>query len=88
MIIFETHAQGRMAKGCRPHRRHAPRPGRVDRVSGLPPAPPGAAQAKVVTFTADCPAWISARLDWVVAQVKLEPGAWSKFWTGATRCIT
>ena len=33
----------------------------------------GAAQAQVVTFTADGAPWIWARLDWVVAQVGLEP---------------
>ena len=33
----------------------------------------GAAQAKVVTFTADGAPWIWARLDWVIAQVGLEP---------------
>src|SRR5271168_4109533 len=33
----------------------------------------GAAKAKLVTFTADGAPWIWARLDWVIAQVKLEP---------------
>jgi hypothetical protein len=33
----------------------------------------GGARAKVVTFTADGAPWIWARLDWVIAQVKLEP---------------
>ena len=33
----------------------------------------GAAKAKVVTFTADGAPRIWARLDWVIAQVKLDP---------------
>src|SRR5512142_2523008 len=33
----------------------------------------GGAQALVVTFAADGAPWIWARLDWVIAQVKLEP---------------
>ena len=33
----------------------------------------GAAQANVVTFVADGAPWIWKRLDWVVAQVKLDP---------------
>ena len=33
----------------------------------------GAAKAKVVTFVADGAPWIWTRLDWVIAQVKLEP---------------
>jgi hypothetical protein len=33
----------------------------------------GAAQANVVTFVADGAPWIWARLDWVIAQVKLDP---------------
>jgi hypothetical protein len=33
----------------------------------------GAVKAKLVTFTADGAPWIWARLDWVVAQVKLDP---------------
>jgi len=33
----------------------------------------GAAKAKLVTFTADGAPWIWARLDWVIAQVKLDP---------------
>ena len=33
----------------------------------------GAAKARVVTFVADGAPWIWARLDWVIAQVKLDP---------------
>ena len=33
----------------------------------------GAAKAKVVTFAADGARWIWKRLDWIVAQVKLDP---------------
>jgi len=32
-----------------------------------------AAQAKMATFVADGAAWIWKRLDWVVAQIKLNP---------------
>ena len=74
LIVFETDDQGRMAKGCRPI---------IDGTLRGPDAliesvafhlhRLGAAQAKVVTFTADGAPWIWARLDWVVAQVGLEP---------------
>src|SRR5208337_3348139 len=33
----------------------------------------GAARAKLVSFVADGAAWIWGRLDWVIAQVKLDP---------------
>ena len=33
----------------------------------------GAAKAKLVTFAADGAPWIWARLDWVIAQAKLDP---------------
>lgn len=74
VILFQTDEKGRMAKGSRPV------------IDGTLQGPDalielvafhlhrlGAAKAKVVTFTADGAPWIWARLDWVVAQVKLEP---------------
>jgi hypothetical protein len=74
LIVFEVDEEGRMARGCRPV---------LDGTLRGPDAPIeltafhlhrlGAAQAKVVTFTADGAPWIRARLDWVTAQVGLEP---------------
>jgi hypothetical protein len=76
LILFETDEKGRMAKGARPL---------IDGTLGGPDAliellafhlhRLGAARADVVTFTADGAPWIWARLDWVMAQVGLEP-AW------------
>ena len=74
VILFETDEKGRMAKGSRPV------------IDGTLQGPDalielvafhlhrlGAAKAKMVTFAADGAPWIWARLDWVVAHVKLEP---------------
>jgi hypothetical protein len=74
VILFETDAKGRMAKGSRPV------------IDGTLQGPDvlielvafhlhrlGAARAKIVTFTADGAPWIWARLDWVIARVKLDP---------------
>jgi hypothetical protein len=74
VILFETDEKGRMVKGSRPV------------IDGTLQGPDalielvafhlhrlGAAQAKMVTFTADGAPWIWARLDWVVAEVGLEP---------------
>jgi hypothetical protein len=74
VILFETDKKGRMAKGSRPV------------IDGTLQGPDvlielvafhlhrlGAAEASVVTFAADGAPWIWARLDWVIAQVKLEP---------------
>jgi hypothetical protein len=73
VILFETDKQGRMAKGSRPV------------IDGTLQGPDallelvafhlhrlGAARAMMVTFVADGAPWIWARLDWVIAQVKLE----------------
>ena len=74
VIIFETDAQGRMAKGCRPLIDGTLRgPDALIELVAFHLHRLGAAQAKVVTFTADGAPWIWARLDWVVAQIKLEP---------------
>jgi hypothetical protein len=74
VILFEVDKAGRMVRGSRPV---------IDGTLQGPDAlielvafhlhRMGAAKAYVVTFVADGAAWIWARLDWVVAQVKLEP---------------
>lgn len=74
VILFPTDEKGRMIKGSRPV------------IDGTLKGPDallelvafhlhrlGAARAKLVTFVADGAPWIWARLDWVIAQVKLEP---------------
>jgi hypothetical protein len=74
VILFETDEKGRMVRGSRPV------------IDGTLQGPDalielvafhlhrlGAAKALMVTFTADGAPWIWARLDWVVAQVKLDP---------------
>jgi hypothetical protein len=74
VILFQTDATGRMVKGSRPV------------IDGTLQGPDvlielvafhlhrlGGARALVVTFAADGAPWIWARLDWVIAQVKLEP---------------
>jgi len=74
MILFEIDEKGRMVRGSRPV------------IDGTLQGPDalielvafhlhrlGAAKAKVVIFLADGAPWIWARLDWVIAQAKLEP---------------
>jgi hypothetical protein len=74
VILFETDAKGRMIKGSRPV------------IDGTLQGPDalielvafhlhrlGAAKALMVSFVADGAPWIWARLDWVIAQVGLEP---------------
>jgi hypothetical protein len=74
VILFETDEKGRMVKGSRPV------------IDGTLQGPDalielvafhlhrlGAAKAKLVSFAADGAPWIWARLDWVIAQVKLDP---------------
>jgi hypothetical protein len=74
VILFEADAKGRMLKGSRPV------------IDGTLQGPDalielvafhlhrlGGARARVVTFAADGAPWIWARLDWVTAQVKLDP---------------
>ena len=74
VIVFQTDKKERMAKESRPV------------IDGTLQGPDalielvafhlhrlGAAKAKLVTFTADGAPWIWARLDWVIAQVKLDP---------------
>ena len=74
VILFEVDKKGRMVRGSRPV---------IDGTLQGPDAlielvafhlhRMGAAQAQVVTFVADGAPWIWKRLDWVVAQVKLDP---------------
>ena len=74
VILFETDEKGRMVKGSRPV------------IDGTLQGPDvlielvafhlhrlGGARATVVTFAADGAPWIWARLDWVIAQVQLDP---------------
>jgi hypothetical protein len=74
LILFEVDKKGRMVRGSRPI------------IDGTLQGPDalielvafhlhriGAAQARVVTFLADGAPWIWKRLDWVVAQAKLDP---------------
>jgi hypothetical protein len=74
MILFEIDEKGRMVRGSR------------SVIDGTLQGPDalielvafhlhrmGAAKAKVVIFLADGAPWIWARLDWVIAQAKLEP---------------
>lgn len=74
LILFETDDKGRMAKGCRPIIDGTLRgPDALIELLAFHLHRLGAAQAKVVTITADGAPWIWARLDWVIAQVGLEP---------------
>jgi hypothetical protein len=74
LIIFETDEKGRMAKGCRPIIDGTLRgPDALIELLAFHLHRLGAAGANVVTITADGAPWIWARLDWVVAQVGLEP---------------
>ena len=74
LIVFETDDKGRMAKGCRPVIDGTLRgPDALIELVAFHLHRLGAAAAKVVTFTADGAPWIWARLDWVTAQVGLEP---------------
>ena len=74
LIIFETDERGRMAKGCRPIIDGTLRgPDALIELVAFNLHRLGAAQANVVTFTADGAPWIWARLDWVMARVGLEP---------------
>ena len=74
VILFEVDKKGRMVRGSRPV---------IDGTLQGPDAlielvafhlhRMGAAKANVVTFAADGAPWIWKRLDWIVAQVGLEP---------------
>ena len=74
VILFEVDKKGRMVRGSRPV---------IDGTLQGPDAlielvafhlhRMGAAGAEMVTFVADGAPWIWKRLDWVIAQVKLDP---------------
>jgi hypothetical protein len=74
VILFEVDKKGRMVRGSRPV---------IDGTLQGPDAlielvafhlhRMGAALARVVTFVADGAPWIWKRLDWVIAQAKLDP---------------
>jgi hypothetical protein len=74
LILFEVDKKGRMVRGSRPV---------IDGTLQGPDAlielvafhlhRMGAAFARVVTFVADGAPWIWKRLDWVIAQAKLDP---------------
>jgi hypothetical protein len=74
VILFEVDKKGRMVRGSRPV---------IDGTLQGPDAlielvafhlhRMGAAGARVVTFVADGAPWIWKRLDWVIAQAKLDP---------------
>jgi hypothetical protein len=74
VIVFETDEKGRMAKGAGPIIDGTLRgPDALIELVAFHLHRLGAAKAKLVTFTADGAPWIWARLDWVIAQVKLDP---------------
>ena len=74
VILFEVDKAGRMVRGSRPVIDGTLRgPDALIELVAFHLHRMGAAKAIVVTFVADGAAWIWARLDWVVAQVKLEP---------------
>jgi hypothetical protein len=74
VIIFQTDEKGRMAKGSRPVIDGTLRgPDALIELVTFHLHRLGAAKAKVVTFTADGAPWIWARLDWVIAQARLDP---------------
>ena len=74
VILFETDEKGRMVKGSRPVIDGTLRgPDALIELVAFHLHRLGAARAKLVSFAADGAAWIWARLDWVIAQVKLDP---------------
>ena len=74
VILFETDEKGRMVPGSRPVIDGTLRgPDALIELVAFHLHRLGGAQARVVTFAADGAPWIWARLDWVIAQVKLDP---------------
>ena len=74
VILFETDEKGRMVKGSRPVIDGTLQgPDALIKLVAFHLHRLGAAKAKLVSFTADGAPWIWARLDWVIAQVKLDP---------------
>jgi hypothetical protein len=74
VILFPTDEEGRMVRGGRPVIDGTLRgPDALIELVAFHLHRLGAARAKSVTFMADGAPWIWARLDWVIAQVKLDP---------------
>jgi hypothetical protein len=74
VILYETDEKGRMVKGSRPVMDGTLQgPDALIELVAFHLHRLGAAKAKLVTFAADGAPWIWARLDWVIAQVKLDP---------------
>src|SRR3954462_5570709 len=74
IILFEVDKKGRMVRGSRPVIDGTLRgPDALIELVAFHLHRLGAAQAKLVTFAADGAPWIWARLDWVIAQARLDP---------------
>jgi len=74
VILFEVDRKGRMVRGSRPVIDGTLQgPDALIELTAFHLHRMGAAQARVVTFVADGAPWIWKRLDWVIAQVKLDP---------------
>jgi hypothetical protein len=74
VILFEVDKKGRMVRGSRPIIDGTLQgPNALIELVAFQLHRMGAAQAIVVTFVADGAPWIWKRLDWVIAQVGLEP---------------
>src|SRR3954463_16629468 len=74
VILFEVDKKGRMVRGSRPVSDGTLQgPDALIELVAFHLHRMGAAQARVVTFGADGAPWIWKRLDWVIAQVKLDP---------------
>src|SRR3954463_34984 len=74
LILFEVDQKGRMVRGSRPVIDGTLQgPDALIELVALHLHRMGAAGAQVVTFGADGAPWIWKRLDWVIAQVKLDP---------------
>jgi len=74
VIVYELDERGRMARGSRPVIDGTLQgPGALIELVAFHLHRKGAAQAREVVFVADGAPWIWARLDWVVAQVGLNP---------------
>jgi hypothetical protein len=74
VILYELDERGRMARGSRPVIDGTLQgPGALIELVAFHLHWLGAAQAREVVFVADGAPWIWTRLDWVIAQVKLDP---------------
>src|SRR3954470_24282261 len=74
VIVIEVDQKGRMVRGSRPVIDGTLQgPDALIELVVFPLPRMGASRARVVTFMADGAPWIWKRLDWVIAQVKLDP---------------